>query len=86
MTHYGWFSEKMSKEHGYRLYAKSSLNESETKVNLITEKNEHGCNWDDVVFIGMIDINDFIRKEEKAYDPSHYFQVKFKPFPYFMPR
>ena len=48
----GWFSFKQSELTGTNFYTR--LNGGEVEITCITKDGDHGCGWDDMVFVGEV--------------------------------
>lgn len=58
--YHGWYSEKCAVQLGYNVHI---VDDVEAKITMITKTKEQisAYLWDDIVFVGMVDIHKFVR-------------------------
>lgn len=50
--YHGWYSAKADELFGHSIWL--DMKNQEVKVTVISPTDDHGCNWDDIIYVGKL--------------------------------
>lgn len=50
--YHGWYSAKADKLSGHSIWL--DMKNQEVKVTVISPTDDHGCKWDDIIYVGKL--------------------------------
>lgn len=62
MSYHAWYSEKMAMNGSVVIYKKSSVYEDIAYATLLTDSSEINPSYDDIKYVGIVYLQDFIQK------------------------